>query len=144
MDGLLTFTDDLTAAHWGKVAELAYGATLGLLKQYQQKALELAKITLAMFYAHLLKIARKHLLLFCLLLFGTMVSAVAVVAIPVTLILLTPWSVAIKAVLLLILGSAYVAGTAWVFLVLFSEDRWMKLSGVDDLLKDIYSNDSKI
>ncbi len=128
---------------WGKVADLTYGATLGLFKQYQQKALEYAKITLATAYAHALKIARKHLVLFCLLLFGTMVSAVAVVVIPVTLVLLTPWSVVIKAVLLLMLGSVYVAGTAWVFLVLFSEDRWMKLSGVQDLLDDIYSSDSK-
>ena len=128
---------------WGKVADLTYEATLGLLKQYQQKTLQLAKITLATFYAHVLKIARKHLLLFCLLFFGTMVSAVAVVVIPVTLVLLTSWSLAIKAVLLLLLGSAYVVGTAWVFLVLFSEDRWMKLSGVQDLLDDIYASDSK-
>ena len=71
------------------------------------------------------------------------VSAVAVVVIPVTIVLLTPWSGAIKALCLLILGCAYVAGTAWVFLVLFSEDRWMRLSGMNDLLEDIYSDDSK-
>ncbi len=128
---------------WGKVADITYEATLGLLKSYQQKALELAKITLATVYAHALKIARKHLLLFCLLFFGTMVSAVAAVVIPVVLVLLTPWSGLIKAALLLTLGSVYIAGTAWVFLVLFSEDRWMKLSGVQDLLDDIYSSDSK-
>ena len=127
----------------GQVADLTYEATLGLLKQYQQKALELARIAVATSYAHFLKIARKHLVLFCLLLFGTMVSAVAVVVIPVTLILLTPWSLVIKSVLLLMLGSVYVAGTAWVFLVLFSEDRWMKLSGVQDLLDNIYASDSK-
>ncbi len=128
---------------WGKIAGLTYEATLGMLKQYKEKGMELAKIALATVYAHLLRIVRKHLLLFCLLFFGTMVSAVAVVVIPVALVLLTPWSVAIKAVLLLTLGSIYIAGTAWVFLVLFSEDRWMKLSGVQDLLDDIYSSDSK-
>ena len=128
---------------WGKVADLTYEATLGLLKQYHHKALEMAKIGMATVYSHALRIARKHLLLFCLLFFGTMVSAVAAVVVPVTLILLTPWSVAIKAVLLLILGSIYIAGTAWVFLVLFSEERWMKMSGVQDLLDDIYSSDSK-
>ena len=128
---------------WGKVADLTYEATLGLLKQYQHKALEMAKIGMATVYSHALRIARKHLLLFCLLFFGTMVSAVAAVVVPVTLILLTPWSAAIKAVLLLLLGSIYIAGTAWVFLVLFSEERWMKMSGVQDLLDDIYSSDSK-
>ena len=102
-----------------------------------------ADVSKATVYAHALKIARKHLLLFCLLFFGTMVSAVAAVVIPVTLVLLTSWSIAIKAVLLLMLGSVYIAGTAWVFLVLFSEDHWMKLSGVQDLLDDIYSSDSK-
>ena len=129
---------------WGKVADLTYEATLGLLKQYQQKAMELTKIALATVYSHALRIARKHLLLFCLLFFGTMVSAVAAVVIPVTLILLTSWSVAIKAVTLLILGSVYISGTAWVFLVLFSEDRWMKMAGIQDLLDDIYSSDSKL
>ena len=129
---------------WGRVADLAYDATLGLLKQYQHKALELVKIGVAAFYAHTLKITRKHLLLFCLLVFGTMLSAVALVVVPVVIVLLTPWSALIKVLCLLILGSAYVMGTAWIFLVLFSEERWMKLSGMQELLEEIYSVDSKI
>lgn len=127
----------------GKASGLAYDATLGLLKQYQQKALELFKIQMASLYAQVLRIVRKHVLLFCLLIFGTMVSAVAVVVVPVTMILLTPWSALIKGVCLLVLGSAYVAGTAWIFLVLFSEEQWMRLSGVQEALEDIYSDDSK-
>jgi hypothetical protein len=127
----------------GKFSDLAYNATLGFLKQYQQRALELVRINVATFYAHILKIARKHVLLFCLLVFGTMVSAVALVIVPVAIILLTSWSTAVKIVCLLLLGSVYVAGTAWIFLVLFSEDRWMKLSGMQEMLDDIYSDESK-
>ncbi len=128
---------------WARAADMAYNASLGMLKQYQQKAMELVKIQIAQLYADGLKLARRHILLFCLLFFGTMVSAVAVVVIPVSIVLLTPWSGAIKALILLILGCSYVAGTAWVFLVLFSEDRWMRMSGMNDLLEDIYSDDSK-
>ena len=127
----------------GKVSGLAYDASLGLLKSYQQKAMELFRIQLSAFYAQILRIVRKHILLLCLLIFGTMVSAVAVVVIPVTIVLLTPWSAAIKGVCLLILGSCYIVGTAWIFLVLFSEEHWMKLSGMQETLDDIYSSDSK-
>jgi hypothetical protein len=128
---------------WGKVADLAYGATLGMLKQYQQKTVELAKITLVSLYVQALRATRRHLLLFCLLIFGTVVSAVATVVIPVVIVLLTPWSAAIKAGILLVLGSCYIAGTAWVFLVLFSEDRWMKISGMKDFLDQISSSDDR-
>ena len=128
---------------WGKVADAAYEATLGLLKQYQEKALQLVRIQAASFYAQLLKVARKHLLLLCVILFGTVVSAIAVVVIPVSLVLLTPWSTAIKVVCLLILGSSYIAGTAWIFLVLFSEDKWMKHSGMQSLLESISASDDR-
>ena len=127
----------------GRVSNLAYDATLGLFKQYQQKMLELVRIQIGTLYAHALRITRKHLLLLTLVLFGTMVSAVALVVIPITIVLLTSWPAAIKALCLLILGCGYVGGTAWIFLVLFSEDKWMVLSGMDDMLQDIYSDDSK-
>lgn len=127
----------------GKVSGFAYDASLGLFKQYQQKALELFKIQTASLYAQLLRVVRRHVLLFCVLIFGAMVSAVALVVIPVTIIMLTPWSGAVKALCLMILGSFYIAGTAWIFLVLFSEEQWLKLSGVQDALEDIYSSDSK-
>jgi hypothetical protein len=128
---------------WGKVADMAYETTLGLLKQYQQKALQLVRIQAAQLYAQALKVARKHLLLLCVMLFGTMVSAIALVVIPVTLVLLAPWSTAIKVVCLLVLGSSYIAGTAWIFLVLFSEDKWMKFSGMDQLLDQIAEEDHR-
>ncbi len=127
----------------GKVSGLAYDASLGLLRSYQQKALELFRIQVSALYAQILRIVRRHILLLCLLVFGTMVSAVALVVIPVTIVMLTPWSAVIKAVCLLILGSCYIAGTAWIFLVLFSEEHWMKLSGVQEALEDIYHADSK-
>ena len=128
---------------WDKAGGLAYNATLGLLKQYQQKTLELVRVQAALLYTQTLRIARKHLLLLCVLLFGTMVSAVALVVIPVVLVLLTPWSTAIKAVCLLILGSTYIAGTAWIFLVLFSEERWMRYSGVREWLDEIAASDGR-
>ena len=127
----------------GKVSGIAYDATMGIFRQYQQKALELFRIQMAAIYAQILKIVRKHVLLMCMLIFGTMVSAVALVVIPVTIVMLTPWSPVMKALCLLILGSCYIAGTAWIFLALFSEQRWMKLSGVQDALEDIYASDTK-
>ena len=124
---------------WDKVSSLAYDATIGLLKQYQVKLLELTKITLASFYIGILRTARKHFLLFCFLFFGTMVSAVAAVVIPVSVIVLAPWSFAMKIVCLLVLGSFYIGGTAWVFLLLFSQENWLRVSGMKDLLDSISS-----
>lgn len=126
---------------WGKVSTLLYDATLGLLKQYQRKSLELVKIAVASFYIQVLRTTRKHLLLACFLFFGTMVSAVAAVVVPVAMVLLTPWSLAIKMVCLLVLGSFYIGGTAWMFLLLFSQENWMKISGMNDLLDAISSSE---
>ena len=72
-----------------------------------------------------------------------MLSAVAAVAIPVALVMLAPWAFAIKLVCLLVLGCVYIGGTAWVFLMLFSQENWMKISGTQDLLDSIYSSDNK-
>ncbi len=73
-----------------------------------------------------------------------MVSAVAAVVVPVAMILLMPWSLAIKIVCLLVLGSIYIGGSAWVFLILFSQENWMKISGMNDLLDSISAEaDSK-
>ena len=124
-----------------KIWNLAYDSTIGLLKEYRRKTLELAKISLASFYLEVLRMTRKHVLLFCFLFFGTMVSAVAAVVVPVSMVLLTPWTSAIKIVCLLILGSLYIGGTAWIFLMLFSRENWMKISGMRDLLDSISPSD---
>jgi hypothetical protein len=127
---------------WEKITHLAYDSTFGLLKQYRRKLLELVRIALASVYLQFLRAARKHLLLCCFLFFGTMLSAVAAVVVPVAMVILMPWSLAMKMVCLLVLGSLYIGGTAWAYLFLFSQENWMKLSGMNDLMEGISSSDS--
>lgn len=71
-----------------------------------------------------------------------MLSAVAAVVVPVAMVILMPWSLAMKMVCLLVLGSLYIGGTAWAYLFLFSQENWMKLSGMNDLMEGISSSDS--
>ena len=93
---------------WNKLYDFAYGATIGLVKLYRRKALELLKITAASAYLQVLRAARKHLVLLLLVLFAVTLSAVAAVVIPVALVMVSPCAAGTKVVLLIALGLAYV------------------------------------
>ena len=122
---------------WDRFADLAYEATVGIAHQYRRKALELVKITAATYYVQGLNILRKHALLLFLLLFTVVLLAVTVVIVPVAMILATEWSSLAKVISLAVLGVAY-AGTILVGLkILFSEERWMKATGFQELLDSI-------
>lgn len=122
---------------WTKLADLAYDATIGLAKQYRQKALELLKITAAGCYVQGLKIFRKHLLLVFLLLFAVALLAVTAVVVPVAIILVSPWTPTIKAASIAILGLFYCGVAAVSLRSFFSEEKWMKASGFQELLDSI-------
>ena len=122
---------------WNKVYDLAYDATIGLVKLYRKKTLELVKITAASVYLQGLRVARKHLLLVFCAIFAAMLSAVAVVVVPVALVMIAPWSTGVKVVWIAALG---LVDTGIIFVCLksvFSEEKWMKASGFQELLDSI-------
>ena len=122
---------------WSKFTDLAYDATIGLAKQYQKKALELVKITAASCYVQGLKVLRKHLLLLFLLLFSVILLAVTVVVVPVAMVLAAPWTAGTKVISLAVLGVFYAGVILFYLQRLFSEEKWMKASGFQELLDSI-------
>ena len=127
---------------WSKLSDLVYDATIGLAKQYQRKGLDLVKINLATYYVQGLKVLRKHSLLLFLFLFSAMLLAVAAVVVPVAMVLVAPWTPGIKIIGLVILGVFYVGAALVCLKDIFSEEKWMKASGFQELLDSINS-DSK-
>lgn len=127
---------------WSKLADLAYDATIGLAKQYQRKGLELVKITAASYYVQGLKALRKHLLLLFLFLFSMVLLAATVVVVPVAMVLVAPWTAAVKVIVLTSLGVLYVSAVLIGLKSIFSEEKWMKASGFQELLDSI-NPDSK-
>ena len=124
---------------WDKLYEFAYGATIGLIKLYRQKTLELVKISATQAYLQVLRVSRKHLLLIFLALFAVVVSAVASVVVPVALVMVSPWAAGTKILVLAVFGLIYAAVAALCLHYLFSEDKWMKISGIQELLDSIKS-----
>lgn len=122
---------------WSKAADLAYSATIGLAKQYQRKALELIKITTAACYLRILSVLRKHLVLLFLTLLSVVVMAVTIVVVPVAMLLATPWTASVKVISLAVLGLLYVGIIGIGLQSLFSEEKWMKASGFQELLDSI-------
>lgn len=122
---------------WGKLYDLAYDATIGLAKLYRKKTLQLVKITAASAYLHVLKAMRQHAVILFAAVFSVVLLAVAAVVVPVALIMIAPWTPGVKAIQLLALGAIYI-GTVLVCLQkVFSEEKWLRASGFQELMDSI-------
>ncbi len=117
--------------------DTVYDATIGLLKQYQEKTLDLVKIMSLRFYVQGLKLFRKHLVLVFFLIFTVILLAVSVVVIPVAMVMLTSWASQTKILCIGLLGLLYIGITAGLMSLLFSEEKWMQVSGVKELLDEL-------
>ena len=126
---------------WGKLYNIAYDATIGLAKLYQKKTLQLVKITAASAYLQLLKTTRKHAILLALAIFAVVLLAVAVVVVPVALVLVTPWSTTVKVIELVALGAIYIGAVLACLQNVFSEEKWMKASGFQELMDSISTDE---
>ena len=122
---------------WNKVYDVAYDATVGLAKAYQRKALQLVKIHAASAYLQTLKVLRKHAILLFLAVFTAMLTAVAVVVVPVSLVLASSWTTAVKMRLLIVFGILDFGIAALCLQTLFSEEKWLKLTGLQEILDSI-------
>ena len=122
---------------WNKLYDFAYDATVGLVKLYRQKTVELIRIKSTEVYLQILRLTRRHLALVGLALFGIVLSAVAIVVVPVALIMVSPCLPNTKIILLVCLGAGYFLAIGLCLNSVFSEERWLKASGFREFLESL-------
>ena len=123
-----------------KLTDLLYDATLGLLKQYQEKTIDLAKIHAATYLVKAVQIVRRQTLLFVLFVVCLFVLAAGIVILPLALVFLSPWNAGVKVFFVLFLGILDVAIPAAILSRVFSEKKWLEFTKAQELL-DKVSND---
>jgi hypothetical protein len=120
-----------------KFADLFFEATIGLARDYQRKSVELAKITAASYYLQGAKALRKHYVALFFVFFYTLTLVMTLVLIPVTLLILAPWDILAKMISVCVLGVVYAGISLYYILYYLSEERWLRFSGCDELIKKI-------
>ncbi len=118
------------------------GATFGLLKDYQDKTVELAKIKAVQGYAVAMQMVRRQLLAMLLIFFCVMVLAVAVVALPLAIVLLLPIALSVKISVLCVLTVILISLLVWTVSVLVSESRWMRFTKVEQLVESVLKKEN--
>jgi hypothetical protein len=120
-----------------KFADLLYDATVGVVKDYQRKTVELVKITAATYYVQGIRALRRYFVTVFLAVFFTLTLVVTVVVIPVALVMVAPLGAGVKMLSVCLLGLIYV-GVSWYFISnLLSEKRWLRFSGSDEFIDKV-------
>ncbi len=114
-----------------KFTDLLYDVSIGLVKEYQKTAVDIAKIEAASFYVKLVQAVRKQCFLAVLVVFGLIVYANVMGILQVALLLYAPWPVAGKAAASILLGLLGFTPPLYLVLKFFSEERWMKITKAD-------------
>jgi hypothetical protein len=109
----------------------------GLLSSYLKSRLELAKIRAAACYVNGVKVTRHLLILWCKLVFCLVLLATGLVLIPIALCLYMPWAPETKAIVAISFGFVYMVVALLVMLDSFSQKRWMKVSGANELVDSV-------
>ena len=123
-----------------KFKELFWDATVGILKQYQEKSLDIVKLEAAGFYVRAIQLLRRQTLTLALVIFLIVIAAVAIVVAPLVLVSLAPWTRGVKIVLGLVLGIIDVGVPILLVQNLFSEKRWMETTKTDEILERVMKN----
>ena len=120
-----------------KFVDLFQDVTVNLLKQYQNSAVDLAKIEAASFYLKMVKVVREHFLIFAAMLFCLVLLAIAVIALPIAFVIVAPVAFKTKAMMLGILCLADIILPLAMLNRFLSEDTWMKISKTDQVLEKV-------
>lgn len=120
-----------------KLGSIAFDATLGLVKQYHEKTLQLVKLEAASFYITGVKALRKQVMAVLAMHVCLTVLAVAMVLIPVLLVLFAPISYGLRVGLVAVLGVLYIGIPAFALSKLTSEKTWLELSKSNEILSSI-------
>ncbi len=118
-----------------KFVDLFKEVTVGVLKQYQSSAMQLAKIEVATLYLKVVRIVREHLLVFVAMLFCLLLASVAIIVVPVAVVLCLPLTLKIKLIILAILGILDIAVPLAFLNRFLSETTWLKISKTDTILE---------
>ena len=119
---------------------LLYDATIGLVKNYQDKAIHIAKLQAATFYLQSIQVIRKQCIILCSILFCLAIAAVGIVVVPVAFVLAVPMSVGTKAALLAVLGITYIAVPLVMMNRYMSEERWLEFTKSKELIEELTNN----
>jgi len=95
----------------------------------------LSKIEAAIVYLNVLKGARRLAIVLCLLVFFVVALACGMLLIPIALCLFMPWSPEVRTIVAASFGAVYLIVPLIVVMALFSQKRWMRVSGAGKLVK---------
>lgn len=109
-------------------------AVLGILKEYKNTSFDLAKIEAAIYYVQLVRAVRHICLSLCGVLVALCLVVTGVIMAHVFLISLAGDNTAGKSLILFLLAVFDLGIGLGVFYQLFSEKRWLKHSGTEDLV----------
>ena len=124
-----------------KFKELFLDATVGLVKQYQSKSIDLVKLEAAACYVRGIQLLRQQVLLLAWILFLVATAAVGVIVVPLVWLALAPWPVAVKLWLAVLLGVVDIGLPLGILAHLLSEKKWMELSKSDELMESVVKKD---
>jgi hypothetical protein len=125
-----------------KITDLLYDSTVGLLRDYQRKTIELVKISAASFYIEGIRKLRKHTLYLFYGVAALLMLALAVVITPLAFIALGPWSASAKMIALGVYALIYLGVPILYLRDLFSEKRWMEFTRSQKILDDLASSNN--
>lgn len=120
---------------------LVYDSTVGLLRQYQDKAIELLRIEAASFYVKLLQMLRRQVILLVTIVLCLLMIAIGVFALPLAVIYFLPVSPLAKAALVLVFGAFYISIPLLSLRSMLSEKRWMQASGSEEFLSKVLNKE---
>lgn len=124
-----------------KLTGLLYDISVGLVKDYQKTAVDIAKIEAASFYVKAIRAVRQQCLFMTLIIFGLVVYANIMVVLEVALLLYMPWPVWGRILAAAFAGSlGFLAPLAYI-LQFFSEERWMKITKADACVSSALERD---
>lgn len=114
-----------------RFTDILYDVSIGLVKDYQKTAVDIAKIEAASFYVKLVQAVRRQCFLTVLVIFGLIVYANVMGILQAALLLYAPWPVLWKVAASIALGLLSFTLPLCLVLRFFSEERWMKITKAD-------------
>ena len=123
-----------------KFKELLVDATIGLVKQTQEKTIGLVKIEAAACYIRVMRLLHRQVLVFALILFLVVTTAAGLVIGPLALLALAPLTREVKLVLVLLLVIVDIGVPLWILNHFFSEKKWMELTKSNEMMDHVIKN----
>lgn len=119
---------------------LLYDVTIGLAKNYQDKAVHIAKLQAATIYLKGVQIVRQHCVALVGIVFFVAIAAVSIVVIPVAFVLVAPVSLATKMAILGLLGLLFIIVPLIAVNHAMSEEKWMEFTKSKELIDELTNN----